>query len=116
MGKCRVIINASALKRIDDKAKEALFKTAEAVKTDIVNKGVVPFDQGTLQNTMFVDKKQDGSVSIVNDTPYARRLYYHPEYDFQTVNNPNAGSHWFEPWIYGKYKNFAKEAFIKFMK
>ncbi len=115
MGSCKVIINKSAVKRLEKRAETAAHKAAEAVKTDVINKGVIPFDQGTLQNTMFVDKNKDGA-SIVNDTPYARRLYFHPEYDFQTVNNSNAGAHWFEPWIDGRYKNFAKEAFIKFMK
>lgn len=29
-------------------------------------------------------------------TPYARRLYYHPEYDFSKEKNAEAGAYWFE--------------------
>lgn len=29
-------------------------------------------------------------------TPYARRLYYNPQYNFQKDRNPNAGGLWFE--------------------
>lgn len=57
-----------------------------------------------------------GKVSIVSDTPYARRLYFHPEYNFNKVENPNAGAKWFEPYIDGNKKDFATNAFMKFIK
>lgn len=37
-----------------------------------------------------------GSGEIKYRTPYARRLYYHPEYNFGTDKNPEAGGYWFE--------------------
>lgn len=33
---------------------------------------------------------------LIWNTPYARRLYYNPQYDFSTDVNPNAQGLWFE--------------------
>lgn len=70
-------------------------------------RSVVPRDQGTLQNeAMFVNTKKvkQGRVSIVHSTPYARRLYFHPEYQFSKDENPNAKGKWFEDWEPGGKK------------
>ena len=49
--------------------------------------------------------------------PYARRLYYHPEYNFQTKENPNAKGMWYEDWMPGGQKaDFAPKAFKQFYK
>ena len=37
-----------------------------------------------------------GNGEIRYRTPYARRLYYHPEYNFSTEKNPEAGAYAFE--------------------
>ena len=39
---------------------------------------------------------QIGSGEVRYRTPYARRLYYHPEYNFSQEKNPQAGAYWFE--------------------
>lgn len=39
----------------------------------------VPFDEGCLIGSCHIENDTD----VVWDTPYARRLYYHPEYNFQ---------------------------------
>lgn len=51
-----------------------------------------------------------------DSAPYARRLYYHPEYDFQTEANPNAKGKWFEDWVTGRKKDFAGKIFAKLYK
>ena len=66
--------------------------------------------------TIDVSKKAQGHFAISSNTPYARRLYFHPEYHFRTDNNPNAQGRWFDPWINGKYKRFAPETYKKFYK
>lgn len=70
---------------------------------------------GTLQNeSTFVDMSNstDGTVSIVSSTPYARRLYYHPEYKFDKGENPNARGMWYKDWLPGgKYQDFAPNTF-----
>lgn len=97
----------------------ALEKTAEALHTDVVQAQVMPRDSGHLQNeSTFVDYSQSksGTVTLVSQTPYARRLYFHPEYNFRKVENPNAQGKWLEPWINGSKKDFCKKAFSKFFK
>lgn len=37
-----------------------------------------------------------GRGQIIWDTPYARRLYYNPQYNFSKDVNPNAQGLWFE--------------------
>lgn len=37
-----------------------------------------------------------GSGELIWNTPYARRLYYNPQYNFSTDTNPNARGLWFE--------------------
>ena len=115
----RLIINRQAVKRLDKATQTALEKTAESLHTRVVQSQVMPFDTGTMQNEQFfVDSKDSkkGKVSLVVSTPYARRLYYHPEYNYQTVNNPKAGGHWFDPWINGKQKDYAQKAFKQHLK
>ena len=98
----------------------ALEQTGEALHTEVVQAQVFPFDTGNLQNeSTFVDYSQskDGKVTLVSNTPYARRLYYHPEYNFQTKENPNAKGMWYEDWMPGgKKAGFAPKAFKQLYK
>lgn len=62
---------------------------------------------GHLQNdSTFVDYSQSGKgkVTLVSNTPYARRLYFHPEYHFDTGENPHARGRWYEDWLPGGSK------------
>lgn len=110
-----VKMNFSKIRQLTQAQVTALEQTAEAVHTEVVQAQVVPRDTGNLQNeSMFVDfsESRNGKVSVVHSTPYARRLYYHPEYHFQTDENPNAKGHWFEDWEKGgKHERFAINAY-----
>lgn len=118
--KSTVTINTGFIKKLTAAAAEALEKTGEALHIEIVQAQVMPRDTGALQNEKtFVDYNDSrrGVVRIVSEGPYARRLYYHPEYNFQTFENPFAGGEWFKPWLPGGVsEDFAKEAFRKFYK
>lgn len=117
--KSTVKLNKKKIKEIEQSAITSLEQTAEATRTELITKGYIPFDSGTLQNEgTFVESSQadKGIVSLVSSTPYARRLYFHPEFDFQTVNNPNAQGQWFEPFLTGAEKEFIKETFKKLLK
>lgn len=97
----------------------ALEQTTEALHTEIVQAQVIPFDQGHLQNdSTYVDltESANGKTSIISSTPYARRLYFHPEYKFQKINNPHAKGLWFDDWISGSQRNFVKNTFQKLYK
>lgn len=113
-------LNLPRIRQLDRAAVTALEQTAEAVHTDLQQSQTMPFRTGNLQNeSTFVDTSESarGHVSIVSQTPYARRLYYHPEYHFSTEENPNAGGKWFEPYLPGGHKaGFAAKAFKKLYK
>lgn len=112
--KSSVKLNMARINELTQAAVAALEKTGEALHTEVVQAQVMPFDTGHLQgDATFVDysESSQGKVSLVASTPYARRLYYHPEYNFQT-ENPNAKGHWFEDWLPGGSKaDFVPKAF-----
>ena len=115
----RIKLNEARLKELTRQQYISLAQTADAILTDLRDSQTMPFDTGNLQNdSTFIDdsQKEQGRVSIVSSTPYARRLYYHPEYNYRTTNNRNAGGKWFEPYISGNQSDFAKETFAKSFK
>ena len=116
----RITLNRMAIRRIEQAQITALEKTAEFVHTDVVQSQTIPFKSGTLQNTKhFVDlsDSKNGQVSINVEGPYARRLYFHPEYNFDKGENPNAGGEWFEPYKDGGNKNQkVKNAYKRFFR
>lgn len=112
----KIVLNMRNLTAVAENGMKALLQTADATLTDILQAQVIPFDQGTMQNDQtFVDDSdvKDGSVYIVTSAPQATRLYFHPEYNFQTVNNPNAQAGWFEDWIQGSKSKFVKDTFAQ---
>ena len=112
-------MNAHALKSISQAQRQALEMTGQQVLNDLRNAQTMPFDTGNMQNDQtFVDDSQSskGVVSIVTDVPQGRRLYFHPEYNFQTGKNPNAGAGWFEPYIDGDKSHKVKEWFKQFVR
>ena len=95
----------------------ALEQTAEDLHTEVVQAQVMPRDTGAMQNeNTFVDNSHSavGKASIVTSTPYARRLYFHPEYHFKKDENPNAKGEWYEDYVPGgKYDEFARNAYAE---
>lgn len=92
------------ISRLSQAQVTALEETAETLHTEVIQAQVFPRDTGTLQNeSTYVDTSESGrgKVSIVSTTPYARRLYFHPEYHFHTDANPNAKGKWYEDWLPG---------------
>jgi hypothetical protein len=115
----KVTINTQKIKQLTKAAVTALEQTAEELHTDVVQAQVIPRDSGDVQGDYFFpdySESAKGKVTLVHARPYARRIYYHPEYDFQTMENPNAKAHWFDDWIDGDLKDFCKNAFKEFYK
>ena len=131
--------NLTVQKRVTDAQRRALEMTAEALHTHVVQAQVIPRMDGTLQGpAMSIDRTQAamGTVSIVHSTPYARRLYFHPEYNFHREpweetrknkdgsishltheGNPNAKGKWFEDYFPGgKHQNYCFKAYQKFFR
>lgn len=97
---------------------KALEMTAEAILSDIRTSAVVPKDTGELERSGFVDLSdiKNAIARIVFDTPYARRLYWHPEYNFRTDKNVNAKGKWMEDYLSGEKKQFVIDTYSKFLK
>lgn len=116
----RITLDKAALAALEAAAVKAAVLTMEALKSDVISAQVMPFDTGDMQNTQtFVDSNDTADTYIgrlVTGSPQARRLYYHPEYNYQTVNNPNAGGEWLEPWIVGERKDFVRDTYSKIYK
>lgn len=132
-----VKLNFPRIKQLTRAQVTALEQTAEELHMEVVQAQVVPRRDGTLQGeAFFIDTSESsqGKVTLVHNTPYARRLYFHPEYNFRTgpweetiqnkdgsvshlshEGNPNAKGLWFEDWESGgKRQNFVPQAFAEF--
>ena len=110
----RIELNISVLNMLDNAQRQAFEKTADATLTELRDRQVMPFDTGNLQNdSTFIDTSQSDKVSIVSATPYARRLYFHPEYNFKRGNNANAGGKWFDSFL---NDDFIATAYAKLLK
>jgi len=100
----RVVLFQHRINQLEQAQIRALEKAAEALHTEVGQAQIMPRDTGALQDEKtFVDKSHSrrGKVFIVSEGPYARRLYFHPEYDFQKYENPFAQGRWFAPWLPG---------------
>ena len=109
-------LNEAKLKELTKQQYVSLAQTADALVTDLRDSHTMPFDTGNLQNdSTFLDdsQKEKGRVSVVSSTPYARRLYFHPEYNFKRGNNANAGGKWFESFL---NDDFIANAYAKLLK
>ncbi len=97
---------------------KALEETTEAILSDIKTSAVVPKDSGELERSGFVDLSRidSGVTSIIFDTPYARRLYWHPEYNFRQDKNINAQGKWMQSYIDGDNKEFVTDTYKHFFK
>lgn len=100
---------------LEKASKQAFEMTVEAVLSDIKTSAVVPKETSTLEDNGFTQIK-DMVASIIFDTPYARRLYWHPEYNFRTDKNINAQGKWMQAYIDGDKKDFINETYAKFFK
>jgi len=113
--KVTVKLDNTKIAGLEEMQKQAFEMTVEAVLSDIKTSAVTPKQTGELERSGFVEIK-DMIASIIFDTPYARRMYYHPEYNFRTDKNANAQGLWMQSYIDGDKKEFIKETYMKFLK
>lgn len=117
-------------KEIDNNARRALEQTAAAIIDDLIKTEVLPWAEdsdenrqrgvipGELQGSVFVDRTHSiyGEVSVVTNTPYARRLYYNPDFNFYQGENYAAGGEWYEQYKAGKGAKWVAETYRKLLK
>ncbi|MEG0165646.1 hypothetical protein [Anaerorhabdus sp.] len=115
--KAKVEFYPNKIQQLVDASDRALELTAEAILSDLIAREVVPKDTGELERSGFVKKVKLGVYQIIFDTPYARRLYWHPEFNFRQDKNANARGEWMEPYKEaGEDKEWMIETYIKFLK
>ncbi|MDE6784331.1 MAG: hypothetical protein K2J26_02995 [Ruminococcus sp.] len=123
--KVTIKLHPQKIRDIENAVKKSALETMEALHADLLKAKTMPVDTGDMQNNQTfvavegedtINGKDIYSVSIITCSPQARRLYYHPEYSFQTGKNANAGAYWLEPYLTGNKKNFVKDEFEKNLK
>lgn len=112
-----VNLDFGTLNMLEENAAEALAQTADALLTEVKNAQVMPKDTGNLQiESTFVDDRnaRKGTVVLSSSTPYARRLYFHPEYHFNRADNAMAQGEWLKFWLPGGTRqNFCVKKFME---
>lgn len=102
--KATVVLNDAAISKIADNTEKAMKITLEALKTDVSQRQVVPFRDGLLKDSVSTGVMVQNGYTlgwIGWDTPYARRLYFHPEYNFRKDKHKNAMGLWMTYYTYG---------------
>ena len=117
--KVTVDMNKQGLKKLKDAQIIACKKTAMKMLAEKVDAQEIPMNEGTQQNVLTdVDDSaaRNGLVQIVSEGPYAARLYYNPQYNFNQEFNTNAKGEWWEDFLTGKNKDRPHKLFEYFYK
>lgn len=99
------------MKKISDNMDSALKYGQYVLDNQVIKDSnfYVPVDQHYLEKSAKINSKP-GEGLVVWQTPYAKRLYYNPQYDFSTDVNPNARGLWFEAAKSSKRSEWLKQA------
>lgn len=87
--KVKIEWNMGNIEAIKEAGKPALANLLEALDTEIKTAQVVPKDKGVLEESAatFQEEKVGG---ISWNTPYARKLFFNPQFNFSKLVNINA--------------------------
>ena len=111
----KIKLDENALKAVKKVRNDALVGTAKILQDVILEEGVIPRKDNHLAGEKFtvnVSEAKRGVVYLEHEGPYARRLYFHPEYNFhkspwvdkdgkEHLGNRNAMANWFSWWEEG---------------
>ena len=114
-----VVMNKIGLKKITEAQIIAVKKTAMKMLAEKIDAQEIPLNEGILQDVLTdVDDSaaKNGIVRIVSQGPYAERLYYNPQYNFNQEFNKNAKGEWWEDFLTGKNKERPQKLFAYFYK
>lgn len=95
----KITLNDSAIAKIEESKEKAMRIVLDAVENDVSMRQVVPFRDGDLKDSVStgIFKDTDKVIGWIGwNTPYARRLYFHPEYNFRQDKHANAQGLWME--------------------
>jgi hypothetical protein len=113
----KVKVNQAVLNKMLSAPGKALVQTAMACETDLLGSNTLPMgDTEMLEQSTHVGAVNESHVFIATDVPYARRLYFHPEFHFRKDKHGSAGGRWFDTYIISPKKKFAENALIKLLR
>ena len=137
----KIELDSHAIAKISEAMKKSAQSTIHQLDEHLKNNSMtMPFDSGNMQNGgTYVYVRKDGTtkqgesvkgneivdfsegdtihITLTNDAPQARRLYYHPEYNFQQGYNPNAGAYWLAPYLKGgEQEHFIEDTYSECLK
>lgn len=112
--KIKVNLNRGNINKIVQASIKALPLTMEAMKSEVNNMQVVPKEIGGLEQSVVVGA-ENGMGFISYNTPYARRMYYNPQYNFRTDKNPKAQGRWLDSFIFGEEKEWLNKTYGLFL-
>lgn len=131
MSKSGIVWDEKGLKHIDDSLAKALAMSGYVLQDDIREAQVIPRMDGALSGEAFTcntTTAKRGFIRFMFSTPYARRLYFHPEYHFHKEpwvdsqgrnhdGNPNAQGEWMRHWFRGgKYEKRPSQILAEILK
>lgn len=111
----KIKLNESNIQKLEEAKIQALKQLIPLLSTEVESAQVVPFAEGTLKDSVsYGVENMKGYISW--NTPYARRLYFHPEFNFRQDMHVNACGLWMDYWVKGDGKNWVKSAYSKLLK
>lgn len=117
--KVTVKMNKKGLQKLKEAQVIACKKTAMKMLAEKIDAQEIPMNEGTLQNVLTdVDDSAAnlGLIQIVSEGPYAAKLYYNPQYNFNQEFNTHAKGEWWEDFLSGKNKGRPKQLYEYFYK
>lgn len=117
--KASIQLNDAAIAKIADGQEKAMKILLEGLKTDVSERQVVPYRDGLLKDSVSTGTMVKGDYTlgwIGWNTPYARRLYFHPEYNFRQDKHANAQGLWMTYYEHGPGSDWIKKSFAVALK
>ncbi|WFF72675.1 hypothetical protein [Proteiniclasticum sp. QWL-01] len=117
--KSNVVLNDAAIAKITGGTEKAMKILLEGLKTDVSERKVVPFRDGLLKDSVSTGTMMQNGYTlgwIGWDTPYARRLYFHPEYNFRQDKHRNAMGLWMSFYELGPGQDWIQKSFAVALK
>jgi len=79
----------------------------------------MPIESGRLQNEatyVCAARLHEDVMAVVSDTVYARRKFFHPEFNFNRTVNKRAGGRWFDAYTVGVKRGMVRDVFEKIIR
>lgn len=116
----KVELYPDKIRKLQEITQKAFELTVQAVLTDVQQSQTIPKEHGDLERSGFIDIDVRTMVAHIifgsSDSPQARRLYWHPEYNFRQDKNQYAGGLWMQTYIDGAKKNYVMDTYGRFLK